>query len=72
MGKSAEQGRKDFEKLFITEADSAARTILRGVLRNKRRVIVGPDAKLMDWIVRLFPSLYQRLVVALSRRQFMQ
>ncbi|MGJ8669676.1 MAG: SDR family NAD(P)-dependent oxidoreductase [Oceanococcus sp.] len=72
MGQSAEQGRKEFEKLFITTADKAAQIIVRGVERNRRRMLVGPDAKMMDFIVRLLPSLYQRLVVAVSKRQFMR
>ena len=30
--------------------------------RNKRRVLIGPEATLIDWMVRLFPTGYQRLV----------
>ncbi len=56
-----------FEKNFITTANGAARTIIRAVEKNKRRVLVGPDAYLIDWIVRLLPALYQRLTVLLTR-----
>ncbi len=62
-GQSQAEGVKEFEKLFITSADKAARVMLQAVRRNKRRVVIGPDAKLLDVIVRLFPSAYQRLVL---------
>jgi short-subunit dehydrogenase len=59
-----------FEKLFITSADSAAATILRAVERNARRVLVGPDAKATDLLVRIFPSFYQVVLSWLARRFF--
>lgn len=61
-GKTHEEGAREFEKFFITSAEKAADIIIRAVQGNKRRVVVGPDAKVMDVIVRLFPSAYQRLV----------
>lgn len=57
-----------FEKQFITPPEAAAKTILRAVERDSRRVLVGPDAHVIDLLVRLLPSAYQRLVVAFSRR----
>lgn len=57
-----------FEKNFITTAESAARTIIRAVEKNKRRVMVGPDAYVIDWMVRLLPALYQRLTVFFARK----
>jgi short-subunit dehydrogenase len=62
-GKSASEGVAEFEKFFITTAEQAAAIIIKAVRKNKRRVVVGPDAKLMDLIVRIFPSWYQLLVV---------
>ncbi|MDD3762853.1 MAG: SDR family NAD(P)-dependent oxidoreductase [Nevskiales bacterium] len=56
-----------FEKNFITTANKAARVILRGVERNQRRVLIGPDAHVIDWMARLMPSGYQRLVTLFSR-----
>ena len=61
-GKTHEQGVAEFEKFFITSAEKAAETIIRAVQANKRRVVVGPDAKVLDVIVRLFPASYQRLI----------
>ncbi len=68
-GQSADDAKAQFEKFFITTADQAAKIILRAVQRDKRRVLVGPDAKVMDLLVRLLPSLYQRLVVWGTRKQ---
>lgn len=47
----------------VTSPQAAARQILQGVQRNARRVLVGPDARRMDRIVRLLGSAYQPLVV---------
>ncbi len=57
------------EKMLRTSAEAAAKTILRGVQRNARRVVIGGDAKFMDVVVRLFPGLYQKLFIAAFRRQ---
>jgi NAD(P)-dependent dehydrogenase (short-subunit alcohol dehydrogenase family) len=59
--------REKFEKTFITGPDKAARVILDGVRRNQRRVLVGPDARIFDWMVRLLPSTYQRVSVGYSK-----
>lgn len=64
-----EAGIERLDKLFITEAESAAKTILDGVRRNKRRVLVGPDARVIDVLQRLMPSGYQRLTMAMAKRQ---
>jgi NAD(P)-dependent dehydrogenase (short-subunit alcohol dehydrogenase family) len=56
-----------FEKTFITGPDKAARVILDGVRRNRRRVLIGPDARIFDWVVRLLPSTYQRVSVGYSK-----
>lgn len=60
--------RRAFEKLFITSPQSAARTILRGVQRNRRRVLVGVDAHVLDLLVRLAPALAHRSMLAMGRR----
>jgi NAD(P)-dependent dehydrogenase (short-subunit alcohol dehydrogenase family) len=68
IGLDDQSGSERFEKLFITTADSAAATILKAVRCNKRRVLVGPDAYLFDWMVRLLPALYQRIVIFFARK----
>ncbi|ULE31517.1 SDR family NAD(P)-dependent oxidoreductase [Mycobacterium sp. IDR2000157661] len=49
------------KKLANTSPEQAARIILDGVRKNKARVLVGTDAKVLDIIVRLTGSGYQRL-----------
>lgn len=55
------------ERLLRMDVGLAATTILRGVERGSPRVLVGNDARALDVLVRVFPALYQRVVVALGR-----
>jgi NAD(P)-dependent dehydrogenase (short-subunit alcohol dehydrogenase family) len=55
---------KNFEAGFITTPEAAAKTIVRGILANKRRVLIGVDAVAVDLVQRLLPTGYQRIVVA--------
>ena len=69
MGISGEEARDRFDKLLdTTSANKAARVIIGAVERNARRVVVGPDAKLMDILVRILGSWYQPLVIWNLRR----
>ena len=71
-GQSAEDAAKEFEKLFITTPDKAAKVILKGVQKNRRRILIGPDARLLDLMVRLFPTGYQKVftrMIAFSRKR---
>ncbi|MBT8142789.1 MAG: SDR family NAD(P)-dependent oxidoreductase [Gammaproteobacteria bacterium] len=52
---------KDFDKIAQTTAESAAQQILNAVLKNKKRVLIGPDAKVLDKIQRLFPTRYSSI-----------
>ncbi|NBO45849.1 MAG: SDR family NAD(P)-dependent oxidoreductase, partial [Actinobacteria bacterium] len=68
-GGQAEAARSRFDKMLnVTTAESAALQILKAVERNQRRVLVGPDAKLMDFVVRMLGSWYQPGSVWLSRK----
>ena len=62
MGFDEKVGKRNFEKLFITTPDQAASVILGAVRANRRRVLIGPDAKAIDLMVRLMPESYQRIV----------
>lgn len=68
VGLDPKTSTEKFEKNFMTTPEKAALIILGAVEGNKRRVLVGPDAYLFDWIVRLFPSIYQRIVMWGTRR----
>ncbi|AKJ27428.1 SDR family NAD(P)-dependent oxidoreductase [Caldimonas brevitalea] len=68
-GLDPEVARRRFDRLLdTTSAPAAARQILRAVEKNRRRVLVGPDAKWLDLLVRLVASGYQPIMTSLSRR----
>lgn len=48
----------EFNKIARTTPAKAAETILTGIRKNKRRILIGQDAKMMDRIQRLFPEKY--------------
>mgnify|MGYP002783794602 FL=1 len=52
----------EFEKNAPTTPEQAAATIIRGMERRQHRVLIGPDARFIDWIVRLFPVSYFRII----------
>ncbi|GAC1652821.1 MAG: SDR family oxidoreductase [Mycobacterium sp.] len=64
-----EQLTQTFDKrLANTSPEKAAQIILDGVRKNKARVLVGPDAKVLDLIVRITGSEYQRLFPTVMAR----
>jgi hypothetical protein len=61
-GVDAEAQAKFFDKrLASTSPQRAAEIILEAVRKNRARVLVGPDAVVLDLIVRITGSGYQRL-----------
>jgi len=57
-----------FDKLARTSPVTAAEVILRGVENDKARVLIGADAWVLDKLVRVTGSGYQRLVAAFGKR----
>jgi NAD(P)-dependent dehydrogenase (short-subunit alcohol dehydrogenase family) len=55
---SALDNAAEFEKNARTTPDEAAATIVRGMEAGSPRVLIGPDAKMIDWLTRLFPVSY--------------
>ncbi|MFM2419464.1 MAG: hypothetical protein RL385_4187 [Pseudomonadota bacterium] len=69
MGVDKDRARKRFDKIIQgTKPASAAKQILRAVEGNQRRVLVGPDAKFLDGMVRVLGSWYQPLTTKVSKR----
>ena len=56
------------KRLAHTSPQRAARIILDGVRKNKARVLVGADAKILDLIVRATGSGYQRIFTPVLER----
>ncbi len=61
-GRSHEQMVQEFAALTMTEPDKAAEIIHRGVEQGKARILVGPDAYVIDALTRLAPTHYYDLL----------
>lgn len=67
-GRDNEQAKQQFnDKLARTTAQRAAQVIIKGVLTNKRRILIGGDAYTLDLLQRLMPAVYQRLMTGLMK-----
>lgn len=58
------------KSLETNTPEHAANVILKAVRKNKRRVLVGYDAKIVDFFTRWFPSLYQLAVSRLVKKMW--
>lgn len=56
-----------FDKIAMTSSEEAAEQILKAVQRNQRRALIGPDAKVVDFVSRMPAAVYQRGFVLGSR-----
>jgi NAD(P)-dependent dehydrogenase (short-subunit alcohol dehydrogenase family) len=59
----------EFERMARTSPDKAAATILRGVERDKPRILVGPDAYVFAAVPRVIGARYQNLIGRFGRRR---
>ena len=62
-----EKAVKDFERAFLTSPEKAADQILTAVRRNRRRALIGPDAKAIDIVSRLPATVYQSVLAKGAR-----
>ena len=67
-GRDHDKLARSFDKMARTSPKKAADVILKGVEKNRARVLIGADAWVLDRFVRLTGSGYQRAVSAVSRR----
>lgn len=59
LGMDAEKSIQAFDKFLRTPPEEAAQVILDGVAKDKRRVLIGADARVIDSMQRLLPTGYQ-------------
>jgi short-subunit dehydrogenase len=59
---------ENFEKLTRTSAERAAEVIVSGMIKNKRRLLVGADAHVFDMLTRLLPKSMVKLTARLIER----
>ena len=66
-----EKAAAEFERAFITSPEKAAEQILAAVRSDRRRALIGPDAKAIDLVSRLPAGVYQSILTrgAASRRR---
>ena len=53
---------EEFNRQAITTSDKAALTIIKGIKKNKKRILIGIDAKIIDLLVRIFPNSYEKIL----------
>lgn len=56
-----------FDQVAKTSPQKAAQCIIEGILKEKRRVLIGTDARIIDGMQRLLPTTYQKIVVLGSK-----
>ncbi|EFV13275.1 SDR family NAD(P)-dependent oxidoreductase [Segniliparus rugosus] len=61
-GMTIDEAAKGFELIALTTPERAAQVILRGVERDRARVLIGPDARIFDLIPRVLGPRYQDIV----------
>jgi len=66
---SADAARRGFDRVARTSPDRAAQVIIDAVERDRRRVLIGADARVIDLASRLPAGWYQRVLVAGARRR---
>lgn len=66
-GRNQKSAADTYEKTFITTPDQAAATVLKGVRRNARRILIGIDAHAYDAMQRFAPTGYQPLLTSALR-----
>jgi short-subunit dehydrogenase len=66
-GKTPEELAQEFVDAAMTTPERAAELIHRGVDRGKSRILVGPDAVLVDVLARVTPTRAQQLIAMVER-----
>ena len=67
-GTDKDRAIRDFEKMARTTPEGAAKTIADGMARRAPRVLIGPDAYVIDAIARAAPVRYPSLFAQLTDR----
>lgn len=68
LAENQDRLRRRFTRYALTSPEKTTARIIAGIKKNKRRILVGPDARLFDLIQRLFPSGYQSVLPFLLSR----
>ncbi|WP_281646835.1 SDR family NAD(P)-dependent oxidoreductase [Parendozoicomonas sp. Alg238-R29] len=52
----------NFEQMATTTPQRAAQVMINGILNNRKRIMIGSDSLLIDWLVRLLPTSYEKIL----------
>ncbi|OTG79693.1 short-chain dehydrogenase [Acinetobacter sp. ANC 5054] len=69
LGMNPTKASKAFNKVLKTPPEVAAQVILDAVRQDKRRVLIGNDAKIIDLIQRIAPTHYAKAIDILSGKK---
>ena len=68
-GSTREEFVKQFSEAALTKPEQAASAIVKGIMKNRKRILIGSDAYFFDIITRLLPVSYQKLMMKLLLRK---
>ena len=57
----------EFDRIARTSAEEAARVIIDGILKDRPRVLIGQDAKMMDRLARSMPGTYDKVMMGVTK-----
>jgi len=60
---------KQFNRQLMTSPDKAANIIIQGIAKHRSKILIGPDAKLMDWLARWLPVKYTGIILSQLRKR---
>ncbi|WP_395338266.1 SDR family NAD(P)-dependent oxidoreductase [Ningiella sp. W23] len=58
-----------FKRNFINTPEFAAQTIVEGIQKNRTRILIGGDARILDLTARIMPSNYTKLIIKRMRKE---
>jgi len=66
--KNKEATVRQFKKMVITSADKAASIIIRAIQKKSKRVMVGPDAKVIRFLTQLSPDIVDSQIMSRKKK----
>ena len=66
MDAEREEAVQRFQQFTMTQPEGAAKVIINGIRKNKARILIGFDARIVDWARRLLPANYMKLLPFLA------
>jgi short-subunit dehydrogenase len=75
IGEGVSKSEKEIEEmramvnrdLSRTHPETAAEVIVSGIKKREPRILIGPDARMLSWVARIFPRRYFSIVNFITR-----